>query len=380
MNLYIDIAISMILIFLVFSVIVYVLQEMVAINLQYRGKMLWRSLAQVLDGVKFKNDRALDNNGIVDGKGTPLTNLIFDHPQIQALQKNDKTKMSYIPPSNFSLALVEMIAQNAPAASGDLLTDFSNGLDILAKQVGYTTSNFLPGTKPTIPAVAQPPIVAVLLSIKKVSNSVDELRKNIEKWYNDYMNRVTGWYQTHTLLTVRLIAFCVTIAFNLNCIQLVKDIANNSMLRTNLVGIADGVTKHPEIVNNLYDRRFAADSAGIRHYFEGKTKLSGIDSAGFSQAVLQGEEDSLNKTVATFNDLEIRNMRTLTDTLSAVHLPIGWASGRWKSTPGDILLALLGWLITAGCLSMGAPFWFNLLMQIVNVRRAGIKPAADGNK
>jgi hypothetical protein len=42
-----------------------------------------------------------------------------------------------------------------------------------------------------------------------------------------------------------------------------------------------------------------------------------------------------------------------------------------------VLLLLLGWLITAGCLSMGAPFWFNLLVQLVNVRRSGVKPKEE---
>ncbi len=45
---------------------------------------------------------------------------------------------------------------------------------------------------------------------------------------------------------------------------------------------------------------------------------------------------------------------------------------------GAVLLAILGWGVTAGCLSMGAPFWFNLLVQLVNVRRTGVKP--DDNK
>jgi hypothetical protein len=77
MSLYIDIAISLVLVFLVFSVVVYVLQELLAINFQYRGKMLWRSLAQVLDGVKFTGKRALDKDGVVGGVGTPITDLFF---------------------------------------------------------------------------------------------------------------------------------------------------------------------------------------------------------------------------------------------------------------------------------------------------------------
>jgi hypothetical protein len=391
MSLYIDIAISMMLIFLVFSVIVYVIQELVAFNLQYRGKMLWRALAQVLDGVAFKNSRALSKDGIVNNKTPDLTELLFDHPQVQSLQKDDKKKPPYIPASNFALAVVEMIAQNTPAPSGNLLTDFNSGLDVLAKNVGYTVNGFLPGIKPT--AGTAPPIVAILQSIRKVSGTIDDLRQNIEKWYNDYMNRVTGWYQTHTLLTVRLIAIAITIFFNLNAIRLVRDIANSSVLRNNLVGIAEQVTDHPEVVNSLYNRRFATDSARIRDKY--KPVIDGAQKDSQKLAKLQREvEDSLNASATKFTGLQIKGIRMLTDTLSAVHLPIGWTSAMLKSAwnkvrsffDGDVVwsrlaelgLLLLGWLITAGCLSMGAPFWFNLLIQVVNVRRAGVKP--KGNK
>ena len=82
-------------------------------------------------------------------------------------------------------------------------------------------------------------------------------------------------------------------------------------------------------------------------------------------------------------------MDSLTRQLSTTRLPLGWKSSTWHDdfkTPNggntflNIVLALLGWAIAAGCLSMGAPFWFDLLLKLVNVRRAGIKPTADDKK
>ena len=35
---------------------------------------------------------------------------------------------------------------------------------------------------------------------------------------------------------------------------------------------------------------------------------------------------------------------------------------------------LIGWLLTAAALSLGAPFWFDLLCRLVNIRNLGIKP------
>jgi hypothetical protein len=39
-----------------------------------------------------------------------------------------------------------------------------------------------------------------------------------------------------------------------------------------------------------------------------------------------------------------------------------------------ILAALPGWILTAIAVSLGAPFWFGLLQQVVNLRNAGSKP------
>ena len=50
-------------------------------------------------------------------------------------------------------------------------------------------------------------------------------------------------------------------------------------------------------------------------------------------------------------------------------LPIGW-----DSMPRSIALAVGGWLVTASSVFFGAPFWFDLLQRLVNLRGAGGKP------
>ena len=40
----------------------------------------------------------------------------------------------------------------------------------------------------------------------------------------------------------------------------------------------------------------------------------------------------------------------------------------------DWLAKILGYLVTALAISLGAPFWFDLLRKIVNVRASGAKP------
>ncbi len=46
-----------------------------------------------------------------------------------------------------------------------------------------------------------------------------------------------------------------------------------------------------------------------------------------------------------------------------------WATFFWYS-----FCALPGWIMTALAVSLGAPFWFDLLQSFVNIRNAGAKP------
>ena len=51
--------------------------------------------------------------------------------------------------------------------------------------------------------------------------------------------------------------------------------------------------------------------------------------------------------------------------------PIGWRE--LPTGPLEILKTLLGWLITAAAVSLGAPFWFDLLGKVANLRGSGGK-------
>jgi hypothetical protein len=39
-----------------------------------------------------------------------------------------------------------------------------------------------------------------------------------------------------------------------------------------------------------------------------------------------------------------------------------------------------GWLVSGIAIAMGAPFWFDLMGKLVNVRNAGSKPPSSADK
>jgi hypothetical protein len=50
------------------------------------------------------------------------------------------------------------------------------------------------------------------------------------------------------------------------------------------------------------------------------------------------------------------------------------AAWLWAVIPSH----LLGWFLTCVAVSLGAPFWFDVLSNFMNVRSAGQVPAAEG--
>jgi hypothetical protein len=57
-------------------------------------------------------------------------------------------------------------------------------------------------------------------------------------------------------------------------------------------------------------------------------------------------------------------------------LPIGWGVPS-PASPKGWLFRIVGWLLTALAVSIGAPFWFDLLNRFVNVRSGIRRPAAQ---
>ncbi|HWK44741.1 MAG TPA: hypothetical protein VNT30_08460 [Stellaceae bacterium] len=68
-------------------------------------------------------------------------------------------------------------------------------------------------------------------------------------------------------------------------------------------------------------------------------------------------------------------------TLDGLSLPIGWTPATRSARLGDPLSAatmVLGWLIVAVAALFGAPFWFDALQHLVQLRSTGPKPATTG--
>jgi hypothetical protein len=144
---------------------------------------------------------------------------------------------------------------------------------------------------------------------------------SIQQWFDDTMQRVSGWYKRRIQIWLILIALVVTTAVGADTLALASSLWHDNTLRESVVAVAQQTAK-------------------------------------------QGSGGSGNP-VSRIVDVQSQ--------VSSLRLPLGWAV-----LPHDLrslLSRILGLLLTAAALTLGAPFWFDLLNKVANLRAAGPKPA-----
>jgi hypothetical protein len=165
--------------------------------------------------------------------------------------------------------------------------------------------------------------------VDAAGNDVTKARENIEGWFNSAMERVTGWYKRRTQWIILALGLAVAIAVNADTIAIARSLSYDAAMRQSLVAAAQEYAKAPQ-----------------------------------TPGTAATPQERLNK-----NQEEIQKLG----------LPIGWEGVDEKSMPKSRegwLLKILGWLLTAMAISLGAPFWFDLLNKFMTARST-LKPPKE---
>ena len=141
------------------------------------------------------------------------------------------------------------------------------------------------------------------------------LKERLSGWFDEGMARISGWYKRKAKVWIFGIAAVVTVSINASTIHIAEELWRNDVLR--------------------------------------------------EQIAVQAQAAAQSGQVA---ELEAGNLKRLEV------FPIGW--NQFPTGPLEIFKTLLGWLITAAAVSLGAPFWFDLLGKVANLRGSGGKAQA----
>lgn len=355
----IDIAIGMIFIYLLLSLICSAASELIE---------------------RYSRKRAQDlENGIKEMLQSPdLVRSLYEHPLVSSLFQNSyspaaRNLPSYIPARNFALALMDLIGNHgAGAATADSTSPPTDALDKLRAAVGANK---------TLPDQVKK---ALLIFVDSSSHPA-KVRESIENWFDSAMDRVSGVYKRRTQLILFLLGLVLSILLNANSITLIRALSSDRVLRDSLVAAA------PEFVRNnplpspspssapvsapspSPTPAGASTPAGAQSSPATPTPAASPASAPASPAVAAA---SPSPKACKEDTPECRIANNLAQ-IKSLELPIGWTQSVRddfkKDFFGSLILGFIGWLITALALSLGAPFWFDILNKFMVVRST-VKP------
>lgn len=326
-----DLVVGMIFIYFLFSIISSSAVEMILSGMKIRSEILGRWLLTIF------------NKPITqpDGEQVPLGQAIMDHCAITALSKDGKAP-SYIGAKNFTSALLEKVTyaanpKNVAANIDDLMNAIQQS-SVLPTDLQRLLLTYANEAKQTYAAVE-----------KKTASEIDIFKNKIEHWYDTNMDRITGRLK---LQYARPFTLAVAIATTL-------------LLNADSIAIAKFLYGNPQVSKELAAQAIATTSDSNTIKMVNALRLPANDTAQLSQ-------DSLINTIKK----DVAQIKSTKAVLTA-YIPLGWNDDDFK---GNVCMKMLkhvpGWAMTVLAIVMGAPFWFDLLNKIANLRGSGAKPSA----
>ena len=353
-----------------------------------RGWNLEKSLAQL-----FKQ---LNPELKLEDYATKLSQAVLEHPALSHTRalwgEGRQRKATAIRPEELLRVLTDLAANSSSKLD-----------DATKKVVADALQKTVPGETPELAAKAGDLISelakllpgsphAVEVAVNRVFQKEKQIEVEIQTWFNTIMDRSTERFILYSRWITVAIAFIMVLFLHIDSIQIFKQLSTKSDVRTSIVQQVDAIreragsmltaVKEPkplaseaiqamkEDLKDPADQQLAGtvpDNLTTRRAGEEwLTKQPQLTGARLAEA-LQVYDDHFSKaTVAHLKELgsSFEEVKSRLDQAGLQIIP--------KPIPGLETycqgLHLLGVIMTWLFLSLGAPFWFNALSQLANLR------------
>ncbi|MEK6289343.1 MAG: hypothetical protein AABO57_26825 [Acidobacteriota bacterium] len=290
----IKVLIGLLLPFLVLSLLCTLLTEFISRTRNLRGKTLANAIRVML----------------TDTSNAELSDVFYHHHLIRSLFQG-KREPPYIPSRLFAYVLVDIIKSRTK----------TNQLTLALSKI------------------QEKPLREALLALNTDTNTDRAVIGSIERWYNDVMERASGWYQQKVQTTIIVLGFSLAVGINIDTVLISDYITRGAVLREVFVATAKDLieVRHQDAATQAVDKNRATELA---------------------EAWYQ---------------------------LQPFGLPIGWVhqpgqpfyyvrgTPTWPNEE-NFLTKLIGLFLTACAVILGAPMWFDVLNKFVLIRTSGKAP------
>lgn len=381
----VDMVISLVLIYAFLSTLVSILIEWWNHYTKARAKMLKKAIRSLL----------------YDPLNKDYGSLLYNHYMISGLNSSEFNRPpQYISDNLFAETLIDVIAQQARHSLKIELSPIKDLEEVSMSKIQtdlVVSKEVMKRFKGGLEMMNASPLRDTLFSLyDKADENYSNLKLLLNSWYNDYMDRVSGWYKTKQRFNFLFFGFAVAIFLNVDSMHLIKMLSLDKDLTNNLVAVAE------ESVDKIEAERLNSAEQTIDF-----VKTLYPDSLDKPEQIIQflGADSTLYKDllkkIDSTNAQYLERIDSSLAIVSSLNLPIGWkkdsAPLSWFTKKESIKVPdshkittyiegrnnrswtsgfwyFLGIFISGISLSFGAPFWFDILVKFVNIRRAGTKP------
>jgi hypothetical protein len=260
----------------------------------------------------------------------PLEEAAKSNPAFRVLLDQHANVRSYVDPNVLAQVIVACLSAPAP----------------LGVAQGAPAAGAAPDLMHAIALLPDSRIKAVLWTLaQSAKNDVEKLVSTTSLWVDRSLTVLGESYKRQMQRITFALGLVLAVFFNIDTVHVVARLYLDKELRDEVVVAAEQYTKQvtPDVIATC--PKLSADEA------RKNPKCAPVRSLA----------KAISERSATFGTL-----------------PIGWQSTQLAAVfSREFPQRVLGWLLTAIAISLGAPFWFDLLNRFVNLRHTIERPTAD---
>lgn len=342
-SLILDVAIGLVFVYFILSLLCSVLIEAIASLSKWRPQMLIQGITEL---IKSDVEKYLD----------PATKEpIF----LDKLKKNPLflgEKPSYISSRSFIMSLLSSLKDHPGITADNRAT---------AQECSLDSVKNIKKLAETLPADSNIRNTLVPL-LDAAQGNLDKAMESMEKWYDEAMQRVTGWYKRKSQVFALGLAIVVALGLNADTFQISQTLYSDQTVREALVKSAQDLVKKEATPPEVKPPGTTAPGATTPEAAAPGTAPPGATTecaptpeAGSPQP---GQKSDLADKTKILKEA------------FKIDMPLGWSPKDLKWDPWNNFVKLVGILLTALMVTLGSNFWFELLNRLINLRNSGKKP------
>jgi hypothetical protein len=365
MLLYLDTLIGFAVVMLVISLLITILTQFISALFNHRGSNLrWglKTLFENIDPVVYPQ---------LTANAETVASAVLRHCLISDSVFSDNDVAQWIAQRVPWLQRLLARFQLATAIRPDELAD-------ILRQ----TAAIPPRALSALSQAAQAQLKTEIDLLLEASGNAHTMAGNLEEWFGSMMDRVAQRFATYMRLWTVIIASTFAVVSGLNSISLLSELYSNGAFRSALVGTGQQVTATAITVLDPENALPAALTNALKQTLA-DTNVTSAPQPPDIQTTAQGiawiqanvPEGQRAAAIDRFNTVSTAASQKLIQEgaqSAAKIISIASKSGadvlKFHWPPNWNFGYLLGVLATAALLSLGAPFWFNALKSMTNLR------------